>query len=291
MPNFNSPFLYKAIKSVIDQNYNSWELIIIDNFSQNNPEKILEKLKDDRIKFFKFDNKNLIAKSRNFGIKKANYDWIAFLDSDDIWEKNKLLFVNQKIKQFNPDFLHHGMYYLPNRLGLIKRVIKSQSKEIKKPIYESLIIEGNGISNSSAVVRKNLLKKINYLSEDSSKFSWEDYDCWIRCSKKTDNFLYIPKILGSCWVGGGNVSSIDQSFVNYKNFHKIYKKEIINLTGKKKLNWYNEFLLTWFFKKKRTQRAMLMLKKIPLRNLRLILMSIIIVIKFYYKKCKKFNFL
>ena len=84
MPNFNSPFLYKAIKSVIDQNYNSWELIIIDNFSQNNPEKILEKLKDDRIKFFKFDNKNLIAKSRNFGIKKANYDWIAFLDSDHI---------------------------------------------------------------------------------------------------------------------------------------------------------------------------------------------------------------
>ena len=235
MPNFNSPFLYKAIKSVIDQNYNGWELIIIDNFSQNNPEHILDKFKDDRVKFFKFDNNNVIAKSRNFGIKKSNYDWIAFLDSDDKWEKNKLLFISQKIKEFSPDFLYHGMYYLPNKLGFIKRVIKDKSKEIKKPIFENLIIKGNGIANSSAVVKKNLLTEINYLSEDISKFSWEDYDCWIRCSQKTDNFLYIPEILGSCWVGGGNISSIEQSFINYKNFHQIYKNEIFNLTGKKKI--------------------------------------------------------
>ncbi len=287
MPNFNSPFLYKAIKSVIDQNYNGWELIIIDNFSQNNPEHILDKFKDDRVKFFKFDNNNVIAKSRNFGIKKSNYDWIAFLDSDDKWERNKLLFISQKIKEFSPDFLYHGMYYLPNKLGFIKRVIKDKSKEIKKPIFENLIIKGNGIANSSAVVKKNLLTEINYLSEDISKFSWEDYDCWIRCSQKTDNFLYIPEILGSCWVGGGNISSIEQSFINYKNFHQIYKNEIFNLTGKKKLNWYNEFLLTWFFKKKRLQRAMLILKKIRLRNLRLILLSIIIRTKFFFKKCKK----
>ena len=94
MPNYNSPFLYNSILSVIEQNYEKWELIIIDNFSNNSPEKIIDKFKDDRIHFHKFNNKNNIARSRNFGIKKAKFDWIAFLDSDDTWKKEKLLKPN-----------------------------------------------------------------------------------------------------------------------------------------------------------------------------------------------------
>ena len=131
MPNFNSPFLYKAIKSVIDQNYNGWELIIIDNFSQNNPEHILDKFKDDRVKFFKFDNNNVIAKSRNFGIKKSNYDWIAFLDSDDWWTADKLMVCFNSIND-RVDFLYHyleivncsahllGTFYCPRSCRIIR---------------------------------------------------------------------------------------------------------------------------------------------------------------------------
>ena len=175
MPNYNSPFLYNSILSVIEQNYEKWELIIIDNFSNNSPEKIIDKFKDDRIHFHKFNNKNNIARSRNFGIKKAKFDWIAFLDSDDTWKPKKLE------KQ-----LFFGMYYLPKKLGFIKKIIKDKSKEMKQPIYETLIKDGNGIANSSAVVRKSLLASVNFLSEDKNKYSWEDYDCWIKCSQKTD---------------------------------------------------------------------------------------------------------
>ena len=95
MPNYNSLFLERAIKSVIDQTFNTWELIIIDNFSKNFPDKLIERLNDNRINYYKFKNYNNIAKSRNYGITKAKYDWIAFLDSDDVWDPKKLFEVKK----------------------------------------------------------------------------------------------------------------------------------------------------------------------------------------------------
>ena len=284
MPNYNSKFLRRAIKSVLNQSYNNWELIIIDNFSVNYPENIVNNFNDQRISFFKFNNQNNIAKSRNHGIKRSKYDWIAFLDSDDVWEKNKLSIISKEIQNNNPDFLHHGMYYLPKKLGFIKKIIDHQSKEIKKPIFNSLIINGNGIANSSVVVKKDLLKEINYLSEDHLKFAWEDYDCWIRCSQKTDNFSYVPKILGYCWIGQDNISSIDQSFINYKNFHKIYKTEILKLTRKKRLDWFGNFLLVWHFKKKNFKKAYILQKNYPPQNFKSLLRSVLIKFQFYFNK-------
>ena len=117
MPNYNSPFLYRAILSVVKQEYKEWELIIIDNFSNNFPEKIVNQFNDDRIRFYKFNNSNNIAKARNFGIKKSKFDWIAFLDSDDVWKKNKMLKVAETIKNNETDFIYHGMYYLPKKFG------------------------------------------------------------------------------------------------------------------------------------------------------------------------------
>ena len=287
MPNYNSPFLYDSILSVIEQNYEKWELIIIDNFSNNSPEKIIDKFKDERIHFHKFNNKNNIAKSRNFGIKKAKFDWIAFLDSDDTWNKEKLLKVYQSITEYNPDLIYHGMYYLPKKLGFIKKIIKDKSKEMKQPIYETLIKDGNGIANSSAVVRKSLLASVNFLSEDKNKYSWEDYDCWIKCSLKTDNFFFIPNILGNCWVGGGNVSNLEQSYINYKNFHKIYRNQIFELTKKKRLDWYNKFLITWYFKKNKFHRAYIIQQKIIPDDLRSYFKSIIIKLLFFIEILKK----
>ena len=90
MPNFNSLYLKRAIKSVINQTFDNWELILIDNFSKNFPDEFLNEINDKRINYFKFNNENNIAKSRNFGINKAKYNWIAFLDSNDVWINKKL---------------------------------------------------------------------------------------------------------------------------------------------------------------------------------------------------------
>ena len=66
------------------------KLIIIDNYSIDNTNDVLDKFKDNRIKIFKFNNNGVIAASRNYGIQKAKGAFIAFIDSDDIWYENKL---------------------------------------------------------------------------------------------------------------------------------------------------------------------------------------------------------
>ena len=91
LPTYNqSTFLKKCINSITSQSFKDWELIIIDNFSNDETENIITQINDERIKLFKFKNDNIIAKSRNFGIKKAISDWISFIDTDDIWHKKKL---------------------------------------------------------------------------------------------------------------------------------------------------------------------------------------------------------
>ena len=91
LPTYNqSTFLKKCINSITSQSFKNWELIIIDNFSNDETENIITQINDERIKLFKFKNDNIIAKSRNFGIKKAISDWISFIDTDDMWLDSKL---------------------------------------------------------------------------------------------------------------------------------------------------------------------------------------------------------
>ena len=73
LPTFNRGdyYLKKAILSVVNQTYKNWELIIIDNFSKDNTVEVVERFDDKRIKFFQINNCGIIAKSRNYGIKKA----------------------------------------------------------------------------------------------------------------------------------------------------------------------------------------------------------------------------
>ena len=77
----NAEFLGKALKSVIDQTYGSWEAIVIDNNSTDQTDEVINKFQDIRIKYYKISNYGIIAKSRNLGINLAKGEWIAFLDS------------------------------------------------------------------------------------------------------------------------------------------------------------------------------------------------------------------
>ena len=95
-------YLESAINSVINQTYKHWELIFWDNKSSDNSAKILKKFKDKRIRYFYSKNKTVLYKARNLAIKKSKGKFLAFLDVDDMWEKNKLSlqipeFKNKKI--------------------------------------------------------------------------------------------------------------------------------------------------------------------------------------------------
>ena len=109
MPSYNhGRHIAKSIDSIIKQTYTNWELIIVDNNSTDNTKKILSKYENnDKIKTFYVKNNGIIAYSRNIGIKNSRADYIAFIDSDDIWLNNKLEICIPVIKSY--DLIYHDM--------------------------------------------------------------------------------------------------------------------------------------------------------------------------------------
>lgn len=91
MPSYNTgSFIEKSIQSVLNQTYSNWELIIVDDCSTDNTLEILEKINDDRIIILKNAKNSGAAVSRNKALRKAKGQWVAFLDSDDLWHPEKL---------------------------------------------------------------------------------------------------------------------------------------------------------------------------------------------------------
>lgn len=93
MPNYNcAAIIYETIKSVMAQTYRNWELLIQDDCSTDNPEVVVAPYSeiDSRIKFERNSKNAGAAVTRNNALKRAQGKWVAFLDSDDLWEPTKL---------------------------------------------------------------------------------------------------------------------------------------------------------------------------------------------------------
>ena len=91
MPSWNtSNFIAESIQSVINQTYENWELIIVDDCSTDNTDDVVAKFTDKRIRYFKNEKNSGAALSRNRALREARGEWIAFLDSDDLWNPDKL---------------------------------------------------------------------------------------------------------------------------------------------------------------------------------------------------------
>ena len=102
IPTYNHEvFLEKAVKSVLNQTFSDYEIIIIDNYSDDNTENLIKNLNNKNIKFIKNRNHGILAKSRNIGIEQSKSEWIAFLDSDDIWWQDRLKVLFDFIKKHN----------------------------------------------------------------------------------------------------------------------------------------------------------------------------------------------
>lgn len=91
MPSWNTGrFIGESIQSVLNQTYKNWELIIVDDCSTDNTDEIVASFDDERIRYFRNDKNSGAALTRNKAMREARGEWIAFLDSDDLWAPEKL---------------------------------------------------------------------------------------------------------------------------------------------------------------------------------------------------------
>lgn len=104
MPSYNTgKYISESIDSVVNQTYSNWELIIVDDCSVDDTDEIVSAYNDSRIKYLKNATNSGAAYSRNYALREARGEWIAFLDSDDVWVDNKLE-VQIKFMQSNGYF-------------------------------------------------------------------------------------------------------------------------------------------------------------------------------------------
>ena len=195
IPTYNHAcYIGRALQSLLDQTYENWEAIVVDNHSTDNTNEVMASFADPRITILQIHNNGVIARSRNVGILAANGEWVAFLDSDDWWTADKLEvcfnYINEKV-----DFVYHDLEIVREPPVLLTRR-RIQARQVKKPVLIDLLASGNAINTSSVVVRKKLLIQINGMSENQDMIGTEDYNTWLRIAKITDQFIYIQRRLG-----------------------------------------------------------------------------------------------
>ena len=232
IPTFNhANYLSKALQSVLHQTYTNWEAIVIDNHSTDDTGKVINKFNDHRINYLKIQNNGVIAKSRNIGINSAKGDWVAFLDSDDLWTNNKLKTCIESINN-QVDLIYHDLEVTSNRRIFFKGKI-NKTRQLKKPVLIDLLVNGNAISNSSVIVRKKILIEIGLMDENKELIAAEDYNTWLKISNFTDQFLYLPKKLGYYYIHHEGISQKDMSIPTQKATQDFL--HILNNKQKKKI--------------------------------------------------------
>lgn len=198
--------LDRCLKSLQSQTCKNFEVLVCDDGSTDNTEEIVEKYNSTlTIQYIKDENFGGPARPRNNGVKKAKGTVVAFLDSDDWWYPNKLEVSLSYLNEY--DLVYHDLdiYTTEKKSNGV-----AKGRNLTGDIAADLIVNGNGIVNSSAVIRKSIVDLVGEITEDKSLIAVEDYDYWIRVAKVTNRLKYIDQSIGGYWVGENISYSVKQ---------------------------------------------------------------------------------
>jgi len=182
IPLYNAQkYISETIESVINQTYTNWELLVVDDCSTDNSRELVKKFEkqDNRIRLIKLEtNFGGPAKPRNIGIDNAIGEYIAFLDADDVWLKNKLEKQLHFLKKYNLDMVHTSAYII-DEYSNIQRIFNNQKvfKILKYIFNEKNIIFYTNYININSVLLKN--KNLPSFNEDIHLIAMEDWKFWV----------------------------------------------------------------------------------------------------------------
>lgn len=245
IPTYNAEcFLDETLHSVLNQTYENWECLIINDGSTDNSLTIAERWMEGNSKLKVFDKKNEgHSQTRNFGIQYAQGEYIAFLDSDDLWLPQHLEVLVTKLLQNNADLVFSYAYRLENGAKTYIPVLKKAHKEKilglqqgKSAIENFLYF--NKISTPFCLVKKDILVQnhcFNYYKNG------EDYHTWLKLLLYGYKFYAINQATGYVRVTENSTSNIDRNCTREV-------VEIISLFREEIIKWdinYQYFFVLW----------------------------------------------
>jgi glycosyltransferase involved in cell wall biosynthesis len=234
-PTYNREQLLKeTMDSILNQTFTDFELIIVDNYSTDNTEKIVKSYNDKRIRYFKNHNNGIVAVNRNFGIKKSGGELIAFCDDDDLWMPKKL---EKQILEFKEDS-QVGLV-CTNGFSFDKNGIRGKmGRSIDHYLVFDQLLKDNTIPSCSVMVRKRALDEVGIFDESQEILTEEDYELWLRIATKF-KIKYIGTQLVKYRVHAGTFQStylkgVKPLEIMQRVYKKLLEKEIIDFKSYKK---------------------------------------------------------
>ncbi|NOZ45189.1 MAG: glycosyltransferase [Chlorobi bacterium] len=227
IPTYNrAEFIEKTINSVLNQTYENFEIIIVDDGSTDNTKEIVTSINDKRIKYYRKENAERGA-ARNFGVKKAQGDYITFLDSDDVLYPIHFQEAYNLILSNNTPNIFHLAYEIKSENGKILNKINNRKGNLNK-----LILYGNLLSCIGVFIKKEILDKISFKT-DRNLSGTEDWLLWLQLSAR-NTFKYSNTVT-ACIINHKNRSVNifnEQSLNNRTNLLIKYLKEDFQFTSK-----------------------------------------------------------
>lgn len=225
MPTYNcGKYIAESIESVINQTINDWEIEIVDDCSNDNTQEVIKSYLNQykNIHYYKLETNSGPAIARSEAIKKATGKYIAFLDSDDLWEPNKLEIQITYMEANDIDFSCTGY-----------RKIKEDGKDLniaiyppKKTSYCKCLLLGDPIGNLTVIYNQEKLGKF----EVPNIKKRNDFALWLKILKKTKYCYGIDDVLGIYRTGRKeSVSSNKLKNIKYhwELYHNIEKHGIL----------------------------------------------------------------
>lgn len=231
MPAYNcEKYIAESINSVLMQSYKNYELIIIDDGSKDKTVEIIKNfsLRDSRLKICINKKNQGVSYSRNKGIEIAVGEWIAFLDSDDLWKETKLEEQILLALEKNVSFLFTGSSFI-NETGQPYSGIF----EVPTEISYNQLLKQNVISCSSVMIKKFHLEKYKMERDDTH----EDFGLWLRILKNGTKAYGINEPLLIYRISSKSKSS--NKIKSVKMTYKTYRYVGLNFfTSTYYLFWY-----------------------------------------------------
>jgi len=215
-PNYNaSGVIAQTLDSLLSQTYTNWEALIVDDCSTDNSVEIIKSYaqKDKRIKLIQCAaNNGGPAIPRNMGIAAAQGDYIAFLDSDDLWLPEKLE-IQMDFMLSKKALLSSTSYALVDEQGIdLKKVVRAV------PVMNfNTYLRNTSIGFSSAVIRRDILEGISFKKLPVA----EDFAFWLDVFRKGDTMIGIDKVLMKYRVQKKSLSS--NKFKSAGQIWRIYR--------------------------------------------------------------------
>ncbi|MBI9070037.1 MAG: glycosyltransferase family 2 protein [Melioribacteraceae bacterium] len=229
IPTYNRAFIIKkCLDSVLEQTFHNLEVLVVDDGSTDNTKEVVESINDSRINFIESEKNGGACAARNIGINAAKGDYIAFLDSDDYWLKDKLEKQINCLKDSGDDttIIHCGYERRDVDSGELvgKRIVYN---DVQKEVFSNL---GAAPGTPSLLIKRDILLEIGGFDENLP--AHQETELAIRLAKKY-NFKLVDEYLAVATVNHTRISSNPVNRINAKEIIYHKHKDLLS----KRLNY------------------------------------------------------